>query len=208
MRCVDRRCLFPACVFSVEDESELFPRLRSRDSDAVCSDAPTPASTPTVSSVPDTVPKSRFWVVAQLHPHLVVAKLCARIDVRIVRWRVAVIQMRSPGAATPKAPPKPFAGLRAKEFLTLVREKEAAISKGLPDVLRAVRRSVAAKVVLIGFTDIHQLAGTHEDDVTDFFPSPVHRAVFLQFVQYVECTKAVKRKREEQVLKTLVSSGA
>ena len=66
---------------------------------------------------------------------------------------------------------------------------------------------MAAKVVVIGFTDIHHLAGTHEDDVTDF-PSPVHRAVFLQFVQYMECTKALKRKREEQVLKTLVSSGA
>ena len=36
----------------------------------------------------------------------------------------------------------------------------------------------------------------------------MHRAVFLQFVHYVEGTKAVKRKREEQVLRTLVSSGA
>ena len=56
---------------------------------------------------------------------------------------------------------------------------EAAILKCLPGVLAAVRRSVAAKIVMMGFTDVNELAGTHEDDVREFFPSPVHRAAFL-----------------------------
>ena len=53
------------------------------------------------------------------------------------RWRVAVRQTKSSGTVSPKAPAKPFGGLRAKEFLTLVREREAAISKGLPDNFRS-----------------------------------------------------------------------
>ena len=124
------------------------------------------------------------------------------------RWRVTVRQMRSSGTAAPKTPQKPFAGLRAKAFLTLVREMERALSKCLPDVLAAVRRSVAAKIVIMGFTDVEQLAGTHEDDVREFFPSPVHRAAFLQFVQYAESTRQVKRRRHEQVLDVLVTPGA
>ena len=124
------------------------------------------------------------------------------------RWRVAVRQSKAAGTAAPKTPAKPFAGLRTKEFLTLVKEMEKAISTGLPDVLAAVRRSVAAKAVLMGYTDVLQLAGTLEEDVADFFPSPVHRAVFMQFVHNVEGMRSVKRKREEQVLRTMGSSGA
>ena len=60
---------------------------------------------------------------------------------------------------------------------------------------------MAAKVVLISFADIHQLAGTHEDDVTDFSVAgaPVVWDDPPQAAR-LECTKALKRKREEQVL--------
>ena len=61
---------------------------------------------------------------------------------------------------------------------------------------------------MMGFTDVNELAGTHEDDVREFFPSPVHRAAFLQFVQYAKSTRKVKRKREEQVLEVLGTPGA
>ena len=59
----------------------------------------------------------------------------------------------------------------------------------------------------MGYTDVQQLAGTHLDDVMDFFPSPAHRAIFMQLVHQVESMQTMKRKREEQVLKTMVSLG-
>ena len=85
---------------------------------------------------------------------------------------------------------------------------ERTLSKCLPDVLASVRRSVAVKIVIMGFTDVEQIAGTHEDDVREFFPSPVHRAAFLQFVQYADSSSQVKRKRQEQVMDVLVMPGA
>ena len=109
---------------------------------------------------------------------------------------------------TPTAPPKPFAGLGARAFLTLVREMEKTLAKCFPDALASVRRAVAVKTIIMGFTNYQQIAGTHEEDVKEFFPSPVLRSAFLQFVQYADRDRQVKRRRQEQVLDVFVSPGA
>ena len=116
------------------------------------------------------------------------------------RWRIAVIQSRSIGIATPTAPPKPFAGYGAKAFLSLVRDFEKVLVGCLHEVPSSVRRAVAVKTVIMGFTDYQQIAGTDAEDVQEFFPSPVLKSAFLQFVQYADRTREAKRKRQAQVL--------
>ena len=61
------------------------------------------------------------------------------------RWRQAFRQSRSTGTATPTVPPKPFAGLGARAFLTLVRDMEKTLGRCLSDVPSSVHRAVAVK---------------------------------------------------------------
>ena len=81
------------------------------------------------------------------------------------RWRQAVRQARASGSTTPRASPKPLGGLRAKDFLALVKEFEKALAICLPDAVAAVRRAVAVKAVLMGFSCVEHLADTHEEDI-------------------------------------------
>ena len=57
------------------------------------------------------------------------------------RWRQAVRQARASGTTTPRASPKPFGGLRAKDFLALVE----SLRKLWPDASQILTQPCAAQ---------------------------------------------------------------
>ena len=116
------------------------------------------------------------------------------------RWRHAVRMARGSGTATPRAPPKPFNGLRAKDFLALVKDFERVLARSLPEHSAPLRRAVAVKIVLMGFTSMDQISCTQEDDVKEFISSPAQRGAFLQAVRHVDAGLKKRRQDQESVL--------
>ena len=124
-------------------------------------------------------------------------------------WRVAYRRGRleAPPARKP-APAKPFAGLGAKPFLAIVKNFEKEVHVSNLELDKASIRAVAIKCALMGFTNLAQLAGTLEDDVRVFLPSPALRSAFSALVRRADSASSSRAKRQAAVLSTVPPSGS
>ena len=84
-----------------------------------------------------------------------------------------------------------------------MKDFEKSLAKCLPEHTAVLRRSVAVKIVLMGFTCLDQVASTHVDDIKEFLPSPAQREAFVQVVKFIDMNVRRKRQRQDGVLSTL-----
>ena len=132
-----------------------------------------------------------------------------RADALQARWRAAFkhTKVASSSLGT-SGPPKPFGGWESRAFLSFVKgfEKEAAATS--PETDRALRRAVAVKAVLLGFTCFNQLAGTAEEDVIHFIPSPAARALFMRMAARSAGVREACRKRLDYVVSSQAAASS
>ena len=123
------------------------------------------------------------------------------------KWRVAFRRDRSGAPVIKKpAPVKPFAGLGARGFLAVVQGFVKELAACIPDLDKSTRRALAVKSALMGFTELIHLAGTLEDDVHEFMPSPALRSSFMTLVRRADAMNKMKSKRQVVVFAAVPAS--
>ena len=95
---------------------------------------------------------------------------------------------------------KPFAGMGTRAFLAIAQGFEKELGTAIPALDKATKRAVAVKSALMGFTELIHLAGTVEDDVQDFMPSPALRSAFMTLVGRADALQKMRSKRQAVVL--------